>query len=315
MVTTTLFKIIQSELFKKGFNHEIVDGEGNLTFFDYDSQVMSKVMNYDEDVQRIIDSLFMNKLKDKAHDIHFKKGFMFKFLNRQINKQTVESFKFDLISIFMTNEDYINRIYADMDKYILRVSESESGSNTHTTSLDKGRNESISTSSETGRSENSNTSNETGKSVNNTDSTSTQRDSSTSKSDNESTDRKATSDLPNSTLSFNLNDNSFSNPSTADAGRSKGKTSTVNDGNSESKQHSKGNTNDERQSESNGNSNDERQSESNGINTDERQTESNTETNQNTFSRVYSLDELFKTSNVLEKIYRKFDERCFLQTW
>lgn len=267
MTTTTLYKIIQSELFKQGFNREIVDDKGNLIYFDSEYKNMTKIMKFDDDVKKIVDSLFMNSLEVDEHDRHFKKSFMFRFLNRQINKQTVESFKFDLISTFMTYEDYINTIYKDSEKYIHRLSESESNSNATSHSTDNSNGE------------------------NSSEVTSTQKDNSLSKSDTLNTDRKASSNLPNSTLSFNLDDNTFSNPSSADAGRSKGNTNTENTGNSESKNISKNRNTDERISDT--------------INTG----------NQSDISRSYSLDDLFKSTNILENIMKTFDGKCFLQTW
>lgn len=124
MTTTTLYKIITSELYKIGHNKEIVDKEGNLVFFDNDFQVMSKVMSYDNDVKGIMDHIFNGlQLKDPEHDHHFKKTFFYKFINRQINRQTIETFKFELMSTFLINQDYINRIYTDMEKYIVGHSE------------------------------------------------------------------------------------------------------------------------------------------------------------------------------------------------
>jgi len=267
MVTTTLYKIIQSELFKQGFNREIVDDKGNLIYFDSEHKNMTKIMKFDDDVKKVVDSLFMNTLEVDEHDRHFKKAFMFKFLNRQINKQTVESFKFDLISTFMMNEEYINRIYQDSDKYIQRLSLSES--------LSKSKSHNEDTNSDESSSEQ----------------ISEQNDNSTSKNDTVNSDRKATSNLPNSQPLFNLESDDFNYPSTADAGKSKGVSNTTNSGNTKGKNNSK------------------------SKNTGERISDSTNEGNQNDVSRTYSLDDLFKSTNILENIFRNFDSKCFLQTW
>ena len=130
LTTTTLYKIVQSELYALGTTHEIVDKEGNLVFFDNDFQVMSKVMSYDTDIETIVDRLFNNmKLNNTIHDHHFKKTFFFRFINREINRQTVESFMLELTATFLTNQEYINRIYTDMEKYILGYSETNENSN------------------------------------------------------------------------------------------------------------------------------------------------------------------------------------------
>ena len=112
MTTTTLYKIVQSELYALGHNNEIVDKEGNLVFFDNDFQVMSKVMSYDSDIENIVDRLFNHmKLNNVIHDQHFKKTFFYRFINREINRQTIESFMLELTSTFLQNQDYINRVY------------------------------------------------------------------------------------------------------------------------------------------------------------------------------------------------------------
>lgn len=124
--TPTLFKIIQSELIKRGFN-EFVSNEGKLIFFDEDHQFMTKIFKYDKDVQAIVDDLFLNQsLETNDYDHHFKKAFIHRFLNRGINRQTVESFKLQLSSTFLASESYINRLYRDLDKYIENVQTSKS---------------------------------------------------------------------------------------------------------------------------------------------------------------------------------------------
>ena len=76
MTTTTLYKYVESELFKMGHNNEIVDSQGNLVFFDNDFQVMTKVMSYDGDVENIVNNIFSQlELDDPLHDYHSKKAF------------------------------------------------------------------------------------------------------------------------------------------------------------------------------------------------------------------------------------------------
>lgn len=124
-MTTTLYKIIQSELIKQGFN-EFVDNEGNLVLFEKDHQFMTKIFKYDQDVAEIVDELFSGlSLKDPAFDQHFKKAFLYRFINRRINRQTVESFRLEILSTFLSNEDFINRIYADVDKYVTQTAKTD----------------------------------------------------------------------------------------------------------------------------------------------------------------------------------------------
>src|SRR5699024_8507067 len=126
LTTTTLYKIVQSELYSLGHNNEIVDEDGNLVFFDNDFQVMSKIMSYDSDIENIIDRLFNHmKLNNTIHDQHFKKTFFFRFINREINRQTVESFMLELTATFLTNMNYINIVYEDLEKYLNQWSTTE----------------------------------------------------------------------------------------------------------------------------------------------------------------------------------------------
>lgn len=121
MITVTLYKYIQSELIKKGLN-EFVDNEGNLVFFDEEHQFITKILSYDSDILEIVNKLFTGQsLKNDEHDLHFKKAFLYRFINRQINRQTIESFRLELLSTFLMNEDFINRIYIDVDKYLTQT--------------------------------------------------------------------------------------------------------------------------------------------------------------------------------------------------
>ena len=125
MKTTTLFKIIQSELLKEGFN-EFVDEDGNLIFFDSEHQFTSKILSYDEDIKHIVNDLFSNvQLDDPVFDDQFKKMFLYRFINRQINRQTVESFKMQLLYTFLNHQDFLNRLAKDLDQYLTNATEQE----------------------------------------------------------------------------------------------------------------------------------------------------------------------------------------------
>src|SRR5699024_1024082 len=49
--------------------------------------------------------------------------------NREINRQTVESFMLELTATVLQSQDYINRVYTDMEKYILGYTETHEDSN------------------------------------------------------------------------------------------------------------------------------------------------------------------------------------------
>ena len=124
MVTLTLYDYIQSELQEQGFD-EYVNADGELVFFDEDHQFMTKILDYDDDVQFIVDRLFNGvSLENREHDEHFKQAFLYRFINREINRQTIESFKLELMGTFLANKEFINRLYTDGEKYITQANES-----------------------------------------------------------------------------------------------------------------------------------------------------------------------------------------------
>ena len=194
LTTTTLYKIVQSELYALGHNNEIVDKEGNLVFFDNKFQVMSKIMSYDTDIENIVDRLFnYMKLNNTIHDQHFKKTFFFRFINREINRQTVESFMLELTATFLQNQDYINRVYTDMEKYILGYSETNDKNNQDSNDLK--------------------TSNSKSNSSNNSETTST---------GNTTTDnRQARSDLPQNSVNLDVNNTVMRSANENDISRNK----------------------------------------------------------------------------------------------
>ena len=117
-VTVTLFDYTKSELINQGLS-EFKDTNGTFIFFDEQQQFITKMLTYDDDVSDIVDRLFTGlSLTHRENDIHFKKTFLMRFLNRQINFQTVESFRVSLLSTFLMNQHYINTVYADLDNYI-----------------------------------------------------------------------------------------------------------------------------------------------------------------------------------------------------
>lgn len=120
---TTLMYIILSELIEAGFNE--FEETNKIIFFDDDKQFIKKIMKYDSDVQIIVnEKVFQGEsLKVIDHDIHFKKTFINKFLNRQIGRQTIEDFSTQVLYTFFLYEEYINLVYSDLDKYLTRHSE------------------------------------------------------------------------------------------------------------------------------------------------------------------------------------------------
>lgn len=117
-MTISLYDFMQSELIKRGLD-EFEDEEGNLLYFKEESQFLSKILAYDDDVKDIINHLFNGvSLTKREHDEHFKKTFLYRFINRRFNRQTVESFKLELMMTFLTQETFLNQLYENMEKYI-----------------------------------------------------------------------------------------------------------------------------------------------------------------------------------------------------
>ena len=193
MTTATLYNVIHSELIKSGFN-EVVDYNGKLVYFDDNNQFMTKMLKYDDDVAEIVDTLFLNQsLKNPVHDQHFKQSFMTRFLNRQINAQTIDSFKMLLISTFKTYESHLNTVYDELDKFIKQESISERESN--------------SAASDTSNSQ-SNQNN-------------TQETQSETTTNNTSDTRSAQAELPQNNVQIDLNDTTMNSADRTDMNRTK----------------------------------------------------------------------------------------------
>ena len=127
--TTTLYKIIHSEMNKRGYD-EYVDSEGNLKIFDKDHQILGKILNYDNEIDVIVNELFSDlKLNHPEYDRHFKKMFIYRFLNREINRQTIEAFQVELMYVFMSNQAYINRVYEDLERFLSQESTTKQETN------------------------------------------------------------------------------------------------------------------------------------------------------------------------------------------
>lgn len=114
--------------------HEFKDENGELVFFDSDHQITGKILRYDDHVSDVMDDIFSKlTLNHPVYDHHFKKAFLLRFVNRQINRQTIEAFKMQLGYVFMNHEDYLNRVYEDMEHYLTQkatsVQDTESENN------------------------------------------------------------------------------------------------------------------------------------------------------------------------------------------
>lgn len=300
MTTPTLYKFIESELFKMGHDHEIVDKEGNLVFFDNAHQVMSKILSYDDDVITVMDNLFLNhKLDNEVYDYHFKKTFFYRFINRQINRQTIEAFKMELISTFMMNQDFINRVYGDMEKYLSQTNTNDQTNRTDTIQDNTQTNTQQNTTQDSRQNKENSTQDNTQDTV--------QDNTQTVDGSNTSDNRTARADLPQNNVNIDVNDSVMNSANENEISRNKQGSNQNTEGNTTTK--NTGSTTGENTGESTGDSMSDTFGETNG------KTTGNTEGESNTLAKSYQLDELFKTNGVMESIYNVFDVKCFLQTW
>lgn len=117
--TTTLMEIIQGELLRKGFDEFINDG--NLTYNDKSFAFIQKVLHFDDDVKAIVDNIIFKtfKFNDERTDRYFKEAFITRFLDREINRQTVESFASQVLYQCIIRENYIYTVFGnDLYKYL-----------------------------------------------------------------------------------------------------------------------------------------------------------------------------------------------------
>lgn len=126
----TPYEIIKAEWHKQGGN-DFHTGDAmtkdNITFFDNDQSFMKKSLTYDDDIHQMVnDKLFIgNTLSDADHDRHFKQMFFQRFHDRDINRQTIESFNLLLVSHFLVHKDFIERVYRDLDQFLAHTQTNE----------------------------------------------------------------------------------------------------------------------------------------------------------------------------------------------
>lgn len=117
--TTTINDYISGELKRLGHNEFINDG--NLTMNDPEYAFIQKILFYDEDVQEIVDDKIFKgfKFTDEDVDKNFKETFVARFLDREINRQTIEAFAAQVLYVTLTHQEWILRIFGkDMEKYL-----------------------------------------------------------------------------------------------------------------------------------------------------------------------------------------------------
>ena len=116
MITTNLYNIIESELQKNGLNEYFNDGK--ITAFDKNFSLYHKMLAFDEDVSRIVTDVLFNGFTFSVEvDPLFKKMFTQRFLNREINRQTVEAFTGKVLYTTYAYQTYIETVFTDLLAY------------------------------------------------------------------------------------------------------------------------------------------------------------------------------------------------------
>lgn len=126
--TTTLNEYLNGELDRMG-RSEFVDTEGNLVFFNEDFQYIQKILRYDDDVHQLVTSKIFKgfQFDDIEVDKKFKKSFITHFLDREIGRQTIESFSAQVLYVTLTHEEYIKFTYSHLfEDYLTGLNTSSS---------------------------------------------------------------------------------------------------------------------------------------------------------------------------------------------
>ena len=290
--TTTLNEYINGELMRMDKDEFINDGK--LTIFDEEFQFIQKIIKFDEDVYKIVnEKIFKNlKFEDEKVDKHFKKSFITRFLDREINRQTIEAFASQVVYITLTHEEYINTVFgSEFYKYLEQHVDFNNDyvGNTIENSTEHG---------ETKQKQDSNT-------KDNYSDTSNTTHSDTTKGKGGSTDdnRSANATLPQSEVNINVDN---TNLNYADENNiSRNKNTNFNDtdtsGNSETK--------------SNGNRNSDYTGLTDGLSDSERNAQSDNTSNTKSLTKSYLLDNLKTIYDMKEQIYNTYDKKCFLHIW
>lgn len=290
--TTTLMDIIQSELQKKGFNEFVNDGK--LTYNDKSYAFIQKVLRFDEDVKDIVDDIIFQgfRFNDERIDRYFKQSFVTRFLDREINRQTVEAFGTQVLHYTIIREDYIFTVFgSELYKY-LENHVDYNADQIGNTIEDETQNQ---TNEETQNQNSEEKQNET-QNQNNTSSTDTNNR-------NVSSDRELTSSLPQSQINLDVDNDILLYGDSNTISKNK----TTNDGNEK--------TTGELDSTGETKTTGKQDSITNGVQDSTRNTNQDSTSNQKSLSKTYLLENLDKLYTMRERLYNDYDKKCFLQIW
>lgn len=291
--TTTLNEYINSELGVMGHD-EFIDKDGNLIFFDEEFQFIQKILKYDDDVHNIVTNKIFKgyALPNNEVDKFFKKSFIMRFLDREIGRQTIESFASQVLYVTLTHQEYIQTVFgSEYQKYFEQHVDynTDTVGNTIEQSTEHG---------ETKQTQDSNT-------KDNYSDTSNTTHSDTTKGKGGSTDdnRSANATLPQSEVNINVDNTNLNYADENNISRNKNTNfnDTETSGNSETK--------------SNGNRNSDYTGLTDGLSDSERNAQSDNTSNTQSLTKTYLLDNLKAIYDMKDQLYNTYDKKCFLHIW
>lgn len=291
--TTTLNEYINSELGVMG-QDEFVDKDGNLIFFDEEFQFIQKILKYDDDVHNIVTNKIFKgyTLPNNDVDKFFKKSFIMRFLDREIGRQTIESFASQVLYVTLTHQEYIQTVFgSEYQKYFEQHVDynTDTVGNTVEQSTEHG---------ETKQTQESNTKDT------HTDTTNeTHSDESTTKGQSTTDDRSAESTLPQSEVNINVDNDELSYADTNNISKNKGTSSSDVDSSGQS------------ETKNNGNRNSDYNGKTDGLSDSERNAQSDNTSNTQSLTKSYLLDNLKAIYDMKDQLYNTYDKKCFLHIW
>lgn len=322
--TTTINEYLNGELESIGLNEFV--NNGKLTIFDEEYQFIQKILKFDKDVQKIVtNKIFKNFMfANDTVDRNFKEAFVTRFLDREINRQTIEAFASQVLYVTITHEEYIHTVFSnDYIKYI------ENHTTTDTLDISNLIAQELQDQNTTNQSKGKSHEDYKGNEVNDTtgesheDTTGHEDSESTTKvtthDDSKSKHREANATLPQSQQNINLNSDTMSyadsqtnsNDSTVSDGTSDTKTNSETDNKGTSDTTTKGQSNtDTVHTTDNDNEN-----LSNTVSNSNRSNNEDTRGTHTGLNKSYDLANIEKIFDMKEKIFEEFDKKCFLQIW
>lgn len=290
--TSTVSDIIVSELQKSGLNEFV--NNGRLSFNDNEFAFIQKILHFDDDVKKIVDNKIFKgfKFNDERIDRYFKEAFVTRFLDREINRQTVEAFASQVLYVSLTHEDYIYTVFSnDMQRYM----------ENHTTSdtEDKGNqlSQDLSNTNATENAKNHSTSDFTGNV------TADEKSKETNESGDVSESRSAEATLPQSEINLDVNNDVLKFADSNTISKNKATHDSLTQGEKHSDTDTKNDTVDDSE--------------------DLRNSRTDTTANHNSdtwgthtgLSKNFSVQNLQQIYDMRDMIYDTYDKKCFLQIW